>query len=197
MLSFSSIKARTDADFQILYDNPKNWNDAGYFILYRIYALTHITGGETIPLGRLLLVSTEQQIKEPDALARIMSNNTVFNILPEGFHSLMISKNGAQRLFCLLTPEQRKEFCSALHLCLSLEECKELSKNTLFYRTLFRRVYDNRYKEQVVDNKIIRTYQEEEMWNRFDQEDLLPVRKYLCSELTMDDLHKTIILRDE
>jgi hypothetical protein len=191
MLSFTFNKSITDADFLIEEHNPKNWNDAGFFIRYRISALPHITGGKTIPLGGLLLMSLEYQQKESNAAERIMSDQPVFVSLKDGFFSRLTSEIGAQRLFYLLSPEQRKEFCSALRLCVDLEQCKQVSKNTVYYRTLFRRVYDNRFREDKSGDYYTHIInQESSKWDEFNQDSLLPIRKYLCSELSMDDLHQ-------
>ncbi len=189
MLTFTFEKDRSEVDFLIEYDNPKNWNDAGYFIIYTIKALPRLTGGEAVSLGHFYIFSPEQEIKEVDALSRIMNKAPVFASLKESFCSLMLSEEGAQRLFILLNPEQRKEFCSALNLCLDIDTCKILSKNQLYFRTVLRYVYDNRYEiEYDIHGFSKAIIQENKAWEAFEKKYLFPIRKYLYNDLSIEDL---------
>ena len=63
----------------------------------------------------------------------------------------------------------------------------------MLYQTLFRSVYENRYADvQVAAGVYQKVFQETERWERFDKEMLLPVRKYLRSELTVDNILELI-----
>jgi hypothetical protein len=192
-LSFTLDRNNTEADFLIEYIDPNVWNDLGYYSRYNIFALPSVSGRDFLYLGKIRIISTEQKPWETNALLRLVSTSPVFYSLPNDCHSLFINEGGAKLLFQLLSPSQREQFCDALKLCLTLNECRELAKTQMLYQTLFRSVYENRYADvQVAAGVYQKVFQETERWERFDKEMLLPVRKYLRSELTVDNILELI-----
>lgn len=176
-IRFICSKGQTEeADFRIEYYNPKNWNDLGYFVLYRLFAEPSITKGKEILVGTIRIVSTTQTkgvsftpeghvipLGETDALTRITGGKT-FNLLPDNCYS-RINESTAKTLFVLLNPEQRKVFLESLHICLDFDEFKSINEPV---------VYDALYRQQKKKETIEKLF--------------APIRKYMLSEIDYRDL---------
>lgn len=120
-LRFACSYKPKDVDFRIIYSNPSNWNDYGYYTRYKLYADGPIAGNNLIFLGWIHISSTKQSQNEVDYVGKIMGKEPFFT-LEDSFYSAILDAEVAQKLFMLLSPEQRSNFLSALNLSVHLDE---------------------------------------------------------------------------
>lgn len=123
-LRFACSLQTEDVDFRIIYDrydSTCNWNDFGYFSYYKLYADGAITSNKLIFLGWIHISSTKQEQGVKNYVGQIMGREPFFS-LEDSFYSAITNVEVAQKLFMLLSPEQRNSFISALNLSVHFDE---------------------------------------------------------------------------
>ena len=195
-LIFTWDPTRTDADFLIEPDKSETPNNAGFFYKYYLTALPSISGKNSIGLGSISIVSLKQEKNERNSLARLMADSPSFEQLPEDFISLIDITSLAQKLFVLLSPNQRKNFVEALNICMTIEDCKKacsirssVTNEYVAYKTLFQNVSENRYRKNLVPTSPFPFEDRlDELMLNLEQVVLLPVRTLLFSEIDFKSL---------
>lgn len=145
-LKFSCFYKAQGEDFQILYSNPTKWNDFNYYTNYQLYAIGPIAGGKQIHLGAIRVSSIKQDKRKEDFLEIIMGREP-FSRIDDSFF-VIPTEETAQKLFILLSPEQRKSFIESLNMNYLYDS--DLLINALSYESVYWGIFRGSIREVIL-----------------------------------------------